>query len=283
MKNAARNIRVYLFIALFQIAEIFLMRWKPPVGWVLLLLAMVMGLTALILRDPENKTGFRLLSSRELEGAAHILRYAAAALSFVSLLTTSSGMKAFVFGPNQEWLAYLTSFAVQSVLMVFGMLMCHFYTTLGSSESGITRVGRRLLLGGLTLFFAATVVMSSTFSYAFMAENAYRDSWDSDSETIIQSRLIQETAALDQENERVGARLLENILEQVQDGLLKAAGDYRDQLEQGVGKTVEALQPGDISFNKNSLSIHDFIEALILRYPGFTADLRALESQYNAS
>lgn len=282
MKKYTTRIWMVLGIDLFLLMEIFLMPSHPLAGWVLLLFAVVNCLLCLILRTPDTGDKPKILNPRELNGMTRILRYAAAALSFISLLTTSTGMRAFIFGPGQEWMAYVTSFAVQSVLMVFGMLLCHIYSTIGNLDS-LSLLGRRLLLGGLTLFFAASVVMSSTFSYAFMAENAYQKSWDSDSETIIQTNLIQETSRLEDENERIGGLLLEDILGSVQESLLPAAQEYRNMLQSVAAQTVERLQPQNLSFDESEVSIDPYINALNQRYPNFVADMQALRTQYKQS
>ena len=266
----------------FLILEFFLMSNKPLIGWLLMLLAIVNGLLYLLLRKMGSSNNPGVLSCTELKNAEKILRYAAAALSFISLLTTSNGMKTFVFGPDQEWMAYVTSFGVQAILMVFSLLLCHFYTTIGNLKD-LSYTGRRLLIGGLTLFFAAAIVISSSFSYAFISENAYRKSLDSDSETIIQNRLIQETSSLENENERIGELLLTDILDNVQKGLLPAAEKYSETLEKAAKDSVTALNPIDINLRKDDLSIQPTIDGLIKRYPTHQADMRALEDQYNRS
>lgn len=276
------KIMAAVLLNVFLILEFFLMSNKPLIGWLLMLLAIVNGLLYLLLRKMGSSNNPGVLSCTELKNAEKMLRYAAASLSFISLLTTSNGMKAFVFGPEQEWMAYVTSFGVQAILMVFGLLLCHFYTIIGNLEN-LSHTGRRLLLGGLTLFFAAAIVMSSTFSYAFISENAYRESLDSDSETIIQNSLIQETSSLENENERIGELLLTDILDNVQKGLLPAAEEYSKTLEKAANDSVTALHPTDISIEKDDLSIQPIIDGLIQRYPRYQADMRALEDQYNRS
>ena len=71
-----------------------------------------------------------VIDGRELSNAMRLLRYATAILSFLSLMTTANGMKSFVF--DTDWKAYLGSFAVQSILVVFSLLLCHFYVMIAT-------------------------------------------------------------------------------------------------------------------------------------------------------
>lgn len=176
-----------------------------------------------------------VIGEKELLNAMRLLRYATAILSFLSLLTTASGMKSFVF--DTDWKAYLGSFAVQSILVVFSLLLCHFYVMIGTL-SCFGKAAKALMLGALTIFFAAALVVSSCFSYVYISGNAYKNTWIGDSETLIQEYLLRETAELKERNAFLGEQFLKNIGTDIQKTL---EGDIKNYLEQKKSKAFEEM------------------------------------------
>lgn len=147
-------------------------------------------------------------SSKKLEKSKKLLRYATAILAFLSFFTTTQGMKNFVF--STEWLAYLGSFAVQSILIVFSLFLCNFFVAIKGNHILSSRI-KLVIKSALVVFFSISLIVSSTFSYSYIANTAYRDIRDSDYETIIQSFLITESHRLRTENSRIGKILFDNI------------------------------------------------------------------------
>lgn len=176
-----------------------------------------------------------IIGEKELGNAMRLLRYATAILSFLSLTTTASGMKSFVF--DTDWKAYLGSFAVQSILVVFSLLLCHFYVMIGTLPR-FGKAAKALMLGALTVFFAAALVVSSCFSYVYIAGNAYKDSWTGDSKTLIQEYLLRESAALKERNAFLGEQFLKNIGNDLQNIL---EGDIKSYLEKKGGEVSEEI------------------------------------------
>lgn len=176
-----------------------------------------------------------VIGEKELLNAMRLLRYATAILSFLSLLTTASGMKSFVF--DTDWKAYLGSFAVQSILVVFSLLLCHFYVMIGTL-SCFGKAAKALMLGALTIFFAAALVVSSCFSYVYISGNAYKNTWIGDSETLIQEYLLRETAELKERNAFLGEQFLKNIGTDIQKTL---EGDIKNYLDQKKSKAFEEM------------------------------------------
>lgn len=183
----------------------------------------------------ERGSSVSVIGEKELRNAMRLLRYATAILSFLSLMTTANGMKSFVF--DTDWKAYLGSFAVQSILVVFSLLLCHFYVMVGTLPN-FGKAAKALMLGALTLFFAAALVVSSCFSYVYISGNAYKDAWLGDRETLIQEYLIRETAELKERNTLLGKLFLENIGGDIQKTL---EGEVKSYLEEKEGKASEEM------------------------------------------
>lgn len=122
-------------IMIIVLALMALILWNPVIGLFAMLLVLLTMFVSCVLRkyfsspDQDNYKDFvKPLSKRQAEGSQKLLRYATAVLSFLSLITTASGMRSFVF--STDWMAYLGSFAVQSILVVFSLLLCRFLFSL---------------------------------------------------------------------------------------------------------------------------------------------------------
>lgn len=96
------------------------------------------------------------VNTKEVSNAVHILRYAACALSFISFITTAEGLHKFVF--TQVWQAYLASFAVQSILLIFNFLFFHFYVKINSIKQ-FPQFLKRLVTFFVVLLFTLSLVV----------------------------------------------------------------------------------------------------------------------------
>lgn len=201
---------------LFIVVAILLLTiWKPIWGIVSLLLLLFTVFTGSVLNAYFTETSptqnasdnVILLSKKQLEKSQSLLRYATAILSFLSLITTANGMKSFVF--NSDWMAYLGSFSIQSILVVLSLLLCRFYVQI-NNLSWLKYI-KKLVNGLLTIFFCMGLIVSSTFSFSYIANNAYSDSSTSDSEIIIQTYLLEESYQLRIENEKRGKEIINHI------------------------------------------------------------------------
>ena len=195
--------------------------------------------------DIDEKDLIRPLSERDLDNSQRLLRYATAVLAFLSLYSTAAGMQSFVF--SAAWLAYLGSFAVQSILVVFSFLLCRFFVQIMLLKWPLYL--KRLASCLLILFFCWALVMSSSFSYSYIANTAYEKSWSSDSETLIQRYLLDAAYRLREENERRGDAILENIDIVAGDrlsGVISAAQIQTDsELEQELRNKIQSLPSFD--------------------------------------
>lgn len=229
-----------------------------------------------------RKSDATIISEKELSNAMRLLRYATAILSFLSLMTTANGMKSFVF--DTDWKAYLGSFAVQSILVVFSLLLCHFYVMIGTIPH-FGKAGKALLLGALTLFFAVALVVSSCFSYVYISGNAYKDTWRGDSETLIQEYLIRETTELKERNTLLGKLFLENIGDNIQKTLQGDIKNYLEQKESEVTEGISHLHMEEYPSEQDDLrtiDITDTVERLRNDRNSRPEQLEVIQSSYNA-
>ncbi len=225
--------------------------------------------------------GVSVIDERELSNAMRLLRYATAILSFLSLMTTASGMKSFVF--DTDWKAYLGSFAVQSILVVFSLLLCHFYVMIGTL-SHFGKAAKALMLSALTVFFAAALVVSSCFSYVYISGNAYRDSWTGDSEALIQEYLLRETAELKERNAFLGEQFLKNIGADIQRTLEEDIKSYLEKKEAEVFEEISKFQLEKYTNTQSDLDgidITDTIDALKQDIRPRPRQLEAIQRTYN--
>ncbi len=145
----------YTLLFVFITLVIFTMiNWNPLLGCVCLFLTFLTIIVGSILKAFFNNgnIGNRtivLLDMEELKGSQRLLRYATAILAFLSLLTTANGMKSFVF--SESWMAYLASFAVQSILVVFSLLLCRFFVQV--IDLGWALYIKRIVNGIMVVFF----------------------------------------------------------------------------------------------------------------------------------
>lgn len=256
--------------------------WKPLVGCICLLivfLTIIVGgvFKAFFNQGNEGTKTIILLGKKELEGSQRLLRYATAILAFLSLLTTAKGMKSFVFS-EESWMAYIASFSVQSILVVFSLLLCRFFVQV--TVLGWPLYIRRVVNGIMILFFSIALLVSSTFSFCFIANNAYRNTWPSDSETIIQKFLLQEIENLKIENNKRGKLIIDTIYKEIQKKIKSAVAESNSinvtNLEDEITSLVKMfpkkrLQKGRVDINK--------IE-LLRTYPQYKNDINFLCRNY---
>lgn len=222
-----------------------------------------------------------VIGEKELLNAMRLLRYATAILSFLSLLTTASGMKSFVF--DTDWKAYLGSFAVQSILVVFSLLLCHFYVMIGTI-SCFGKAAKALMLGALTLFFAAALVVSSCFSYVYISGNAYRDSWPGDSETLIQEYLLRETTELKERNTFLSEQFLKNIGTDIQKTFEGDIKKYLDKKKSDISEEMSNFRLEEYTNREGDLAkidIEPTVERLGSDSRARPAQLSEIQSSYN--
>ncbi len=114
------------------------------------------------------------------KGGVYILRIATVLLAIVSWWATAQGMKNYVFSTN--WQSYLASLAIQSILLGLNFYLPTFWRY---TSSGLTKLG-------IALLSFIVLLCSSWFSYVYIVQRAYDESWNSTSQLLVQSTYRQE-------------------------------------------------------------------------------------------
>lgn len=238
----------------------FLIRWNILAGFLIMLLlicTIFVGwvLQAYVKRQKEKESFIGItLSEKQKKDSQSLLRYATAVLAFLSLVTTAQGMNSFVF--TKSWLGYLGSFAVQSILAVFSLLLCRFYVQITILPWKIYI--KRIVSGLLTLFFVIALIISSAFSYTYIANNAYAYTWNNDSEYIIQKYLTSTIYKIQEKNDNTGEELLNNIISSANEKLRPIMEIvYEDETRNTKDKFKNKLKGiTGINYKKNGVNIN---------------------------
>lgn len=162
---------------------------------------------------------------KEITASIRLLRYAASALAFISFITTAEGLHEFVF--TEVWQAYLASFAVQSILLVFNFLFFHFYIRINNLEK-FPMFFKRLLTYCIVFLFTDSLIVSSTFSFVFIANNTYSSMRAKNSNITIERFLKDETYRLRTVNDDIGEDLRTDITKRTKE-LQNVISDRTDE------------------------------------------------------
>lgn len=164
-------------------------------------------------------------------------------------------------------------------------MYCHLYVGTQSIKTLSAR-GKALVIGALTVFLAVSFVISSSFSFSYIANNAYSSSWNDDSEVMIQRYLIQSASNLSYENDRIIESISECINDH-NDSLSQTIDTYVDKQESSLTELTTAFvlakysRPQDNSDHGFLLS-NDVINSWKMRYPNHSADIDGLIMQFDA-
>lgn len=113
----------------------------------------------------------------------YLLQTAVIFLAVVSFFTTANGMKEYIFRENGV-IAYTASAAIQGILLALSMNLPGYLRGIWTKEWNVAvryfMVFMALLLTGVAVF------CSSWFSYIYIAEVIHKDSWETDSELLVQ-------------------------------------------------------------------------------------------------
>ena len=150
------------------------------------------------------------VGDKEVTTSIRLLRYAASALAFISFITTAEGLCEFVF--TEVWQAYLASFAVQSILLIFNFLFFHFYIRINNLDE-FPLFFKRVLTYFIVFLFTIALIISSTFSFVFIANNTYLSMRAKNSNITIERFLKDETYRLRTINDDIGKDLRTDITE----------------------------------------------------------------------
>lgn len=123
---------------------------------------------------------FTAHESSAQKGGVYILRIATILLAIVSWWATAQGMTNYVFAT--KWQAYLASLAVQSILLGLNFYLPTFWRYTMSKASKY----------GLGILSVIVLLCSSWFSYVFIAEHSFQESWGTISRLLVQSSYREE-------------------------------------------------------------------------------------------
>lgn len=278
--------KTILFVVV-MIGLCILVTWKPLFGSVIALLLFLTVFVGSVLKaytkykytQDKDPVQPMLLSEKEGKGSQRLLRYATAVLSFLSLITTANGMESFVF--DTSWMAYCGSFAVQSILVVFSLLLCRFFVqvTVLSWPKHIKMIVNALMI----VFFCVALLVSSIFSFTYIANNAYKDSWARDSEKIIQGYLLEEFAELQKENEKRGKSILNTINTTANDRLQGVLSKVEDNKKDTLKVSID-LKIQQASFESQDLTVADINkDEWLTAFPKYQLQIEFLYNSYEKS
>lgn len=213
----ARIIGMFLLANAFVIAFFLMAPNYPLIAIGLLLLIITNFLCYGLVKVRLDRDIARIeanVGDKEVATSVRLLRYAAAGLAFISFLTTAGGLHEFVFTDQQLWQAYLASFAVQSILLIFNFLFLQFYVRINSLEKFPKFFKRVLIYASVGLFLGALTI-SSTFSFVFIANNTYKPMRAKNSNITIERFLNDEIYRLRSVNDAIGEYLRNDLTEEI--------------------------------------------------------------------
>lgn len=194
------------------------------------------------------------VEDKEISTSIRLLWYAVSALAFISFFTTAKGLEEFVF-TTAYWQAYLASFAVQSILLVFNFLFFHFYILINSLET-FPLFFKRVLTYFIVFLFNVAMVISSTFSFVFIANNTYLSMRGKNSNITIERFLKDETYRLKTINDVIGEDLRVEITsktKKLNEIIAKKADITDSEIEANINKTLFRFD-----IEKYSAETHEF-------------------------
>lgn len=135
----------------------------------------------------------------------------------------------------------------------------------------------------LIVFFNITLVLSSTFSFSYIANYAYKDSWTNDSESIIREFLSEKIFELYRENENRGDITLKSINTIAKENLLGVMDANREQNKEELHKELlKKINELNVSFNILDESLVDIDKDILINsYPEYLNDIEQLCQNYD--
>lgn len=138
--------------------------------------------------------------------ARNALTGCAAIMAVISCYTTAEGMKDVVFG---GWLGYPASVAVQVTLAFLSLRLLQMILSIQSLDWSLAI--KRLVSYALIFVECVYMAISSSFSYAFIATNAYAKARTGNSEEIARTYFVETANRFSIENDRRGKLLYDEM------------------------------------------------------------------------
>lgn len=177
------------------------------------------------------------------------LRYAAAALSVVSFITTMSGLKGII--TNNTFLAGMISFGIQAVILVLGLLGPNAFKTIwekttDKSVPQSSTLLRTIVTVFMVLLYASSVGFSSFFSYVYLSNAAYREVRSTDYNTEIEMFLVENTKEIKSINQAISDVLLQEIREEAPK-FSELMIDYQAKSDEEISNIINSLEKYDVN------------------------------------
>lgn len=113
---------------------------------------------------------------------SHLIQIAVVCLAGVSLFTTAQGMTRYIFKNNA--ISYVSSTAIQGILLAMSMGLPGYLQ--GVFKNQWNKFFKWLVSIFIVVLTLVAMFCSSWFSYIYIAEVVHFDSWDIDSELLVQ-------------------------------------------------------------------------------------------------
>lgn len=184
------------------------------------------------------------------ENIIRMLRYAAAALSVVSFLTTLNGINGIV--TDNAWVASLISFGIQAIILVMGLWFIPALKTIWGQK--LNAWLRGIVIAFMIVLYICAIIFSSFFSYVYMSVAAYAEVQPIDYNMELELFLVENTRTLRNYNDAVYDVLLKNIrntapkFQALIENSHKTANDEIQQIIGRISKYESATIPAEMAF-----------------------------------
>ena len=186
-----------------------------------------------------------------------MMRYAAAALSAVSFMTTLNGINGIV--TDSVWLAGLISFGVQAIILVMGLWSIPAFKIIWNQN--IKGWVKKMIIFFMIALYLCATVFSSFFSYVYMSNAAYADVRPTDYNMELELFLINNTRMLRNYNDTIYDVLLKNIRQTVpkfrtlMESYRQTANEEILQIIGQISKYETTTIPDEMKFSKDEAII----------------------------
>jgi len=142
-------------------------------------------------------------SQQRNSGVLTLLRICTFLLAAVSFWATAQGMKDYTF--PDDWQAYAASLGIQGLLLGLNFSFFNFW---GRCQKDFHKAV-------LLIFTCIVLFCSSWFSYLYIASQAYKQSWDTESRLLAQDIYRSELFAADTYLEQYGEEMEQSLTDQI--------------------------------------------------------------------
>lgn len=167
-----------------------------------------------------------------MKGMVDVLRLCTVLLAVVSFWSTAQGMTNYVF--SEKWQAYAGSLAIQGILLGLNFSFPTFWHLISS-------VWKKM---GLIIMTIVVLCCSSWFSFIFIVEHVYGQSWDVESRLLIQSTYRKQLYAANDYANNYKVQLADDLAQQIMDLYAQAKELADDEFK--ITNTIEWEKERDI-------------------------------------